>query len=170
MKRNLLSVLILALLVVNIVLTGIMMFSVVGTSKKTSALVTDIATILQLEVGSAKGEGKEGINIEDIEMYNIEDSMTIHLKTAEDGKDHYCIVSVSLSVNTKHKDYKEYGSTISNYESLIKGEIDQVIGSYTKEEAEANKEAIADEILTRIQNLYDSTFIVDVVFNGWNLS
>ena len=57
-----------------------------------------------------------------------------------------------------------------NYESLIKGEVDQVIGAYTKEEAEANKEAIADEILTRIQELYDSNFIVDVVFTGWNLS
>lgn len=170
MKRNLLSVLILALLVVNIVLTAIMMFSVVGTSRKTSALVTDIATILQLEVGTANGANGEELHIEDIEMYNIDESMTIHLKTAEDGKDHYCIVSVALSVNTKHDDYKEYGATIGNYESLIKGEIDKVIGSYTKEEAEANKEAIADEILTRIQDLYDSTFIVDVVFNGWNLS
>ena len=79
-------------------------------------------------------------------------------------------MSVALSVNTKHEDYKQYGATIANYESLIKGEVDQVIGSYTKEEAEANKEAIADEILTRIQDLYDSTFIVDVVFTGWNLS
>lgn len=170
MKRNLLSVLILALLVVNIVLTAIMMFSVVGTSKKTSALVTDIATILHLEVGTANGEGTEDLNIADIEMYSIEESMTIHLKTAEDGEDHYCVVSVALSVNTKHKDYKKFGTTIGNYESLIKGEIDQVIGNYTKAEAEANKDAIADEILTRIQNLYDSTFIVDVSFTGWNLS
>lgn len=170
MKRNLLSVLVLALLVVNIVLTAILMFSVVGTNNKVAALVTDIGTILQLEIGGANGEGGKELNIEDIEMYNIEESMTIHLKTAEDGKDHYCIVSVALSVNTKHEDYKGYGTTIGNYESLIKSEIDQVIGSYTKEEAEANKEAIADEILTRIQELYDSTFIVDVVFNGWNLS
>lgn len=169
MKRNLLSVLILALLVVNIVLTGVMMFSVVGTSRKTSALITDIATILQLELGNADSK-KEEYKIEDIEMYNISDSMTIHLKTTGDGKDHYCIVSVALSVNTKHKDYKEYGDTIANYESLIKSEIDKVIGNYTKEEAEAQKEEIADEILARIQNLYDSNFIVDVVFNGWNLS
>lgn len=170
MKRNLLSVLILALLVVNIVLTAVLMFSVVGTNNKVAALVTDIGTILQLDMGTADGEGKEELHVEDIEMYNIADSMTIHLKTAEDGKDHYCIVSVALSVNTKHEDYKKHGGTIGNYESLIKGEVDQVIGAYTKEEAEANKEAIADEILTRIQDLYDSTFIVDVVFTGWNLS
>ena len=172
MKRNLLSVLILALLVVNIVLTGIMMFSVVGTSKKTAALVTDIATILQLEVGTADGEGKEDLNVDDIEMYNIiaDPPLAIHLRTAEDGRDHYCIVSVALSMNKKHDDYKKYSGKLAAYESLIKGEVDQVIGNYTKEEAEANKEAIADEILTRIQDLYDSTFIVDVVFTGWNLS
>lgn len=169
MKRNLLSVLVLALLVVNIVLTAILMFSVVGTNNKVASLVTDIGTILQLEMGGANGEAEE-LHVEDIEMYNIPESMTIHLKTAEDGKDHYCIVSVALSVNTKHDDYKKHGETIGNYESLIKGEVDQVIGNYTKEEAEANKEAIADEILTRIQELYDSTFIVDVVFTGWNLS
>lgn len=173
MKRNLLSVLILALLVVNIVLTGIMMFSVVGTSKKTAALVTDIATILQLEVGTADGEGKEDLNVDDIEMYNIitdDDPMAIHLRTAEDGRDHYCIVSVALSMNKKNADYKKYSGKLADYESLIRGEVDQVIGNYTKEEAEANKEAIADEILTRIQDLFDSTFIVDVVFTGWNLS
>lgn len=170
MKRNLLSVMILALLVVNIVLTSVLMFSVVGTNNKVAALVTDIGTILQLEVADENGGKNEQLNIGDIEMYNIEDSMTVHLKTAEDGKDHYCLVSVSLSINTKHEDYKKYGSTISNYESLIKGEIDRVIGSYTKEEAEANKEEIAEEILLRIQDLYGSTFIADVVFNGWNLS
>ena len=121
MKRNLLSVLVLALLVVNIVLTAVLMFSVVGTNNKVAALVTDIGTILQLDMGTANGEGNEELNMADIEMYNIADSMTIHLKTAEDGKDHYCIVSVALSVNTKNADYKQYGATIANYESLQNG-------------------------------------------------
>ena len=43
MKKNLLSILILSLLVVNIVMTAIMLFSVIGTNKKTAAIVTDIA-------------------------------------------------------------------------------------------------------------------------------
>ncbi len=170
MKRNLLSVLILALLVVNIVLTAIMMFSMVGTNKKTAALVTDIATVLKLELGTGDGEGEGELNVGDIEMYNIQDSMVVRLHSSGDGKDHYCVVSVALSVNKTHEDYKTYGATIANYESLIKGEIDQVISGYTKEEAEVNKEAISEEILTRIQEVYDSTFIVDVVFTAWNLS
>ena len=42
MKKNLISIIILALLIVNIVLTAIMMFSVTGTATKTSALVDNI--------------------------------------------------------------------------------------------------------------------------------
>ena len=39
MKKNLMTVLILALLVVNIVLTSVMLVSIVGTNKKTAQLV-----------------------------------------------------------------------------------------------------------------------------------
>ena len=46
MKKNLISIIILALLVVNIVLTAIMMFSVTGAANKTAALVDNIATAL----------------------------------------------------------------------------------------------------------------------------
>ena len=46
MKKNLLSIIILALLVVNIVLSAIMMISVTSASKKTAALVSDISTII----------------------------------------------------------------------------------------------------------------------------
>ena len=48
MKKNLLSVLILALLVVNIVLTTIMMLSITKTNSKTAELVTNIATVMNL--------------------------------------------------------------------------------------------------------------------------
>ena len=57
MKKNLLSIIILALLVVNIVLSAIMMISVTSASKKTAALVSDISTIIGLEInGLPKSE------------------------------------------------------------------------------------------------------------------
>ena len=46
MKKNLISVIILALLIVNVVLTAIMMFSVTSASRKTAALVDNIAWFL----------------------------------------------------------------------------------------------------------------------------
>ena len=58
MKKNLISIVILALLIVNIVLTAIMMFSVTSASKKTAALVDNISKALDLEL-AANGNGEE---------------------------------------------------------------------------------------------------------------
>lgn len=44
------TVLILALLVVNIVLTSVMLVSIVGTNKKTAQLVDNITTAMNLEL------------------------------------------------------------------------------------------------------------------------
>ena len=54
MKKNLISIVILALLIVNIVLTAVMMFSVTSTNKKTAALVTDVAAAINLDLGGKK--------------------------------------------------------------------------------------------------------------------
>ena len=50
MKKNLMTVLILALLIVNIALTGVMLVSIVGTNKKTAQLVDNITTAMNLEL------------------------------------------------------------------------------------------------------------------------
>ena len=51
MKKNLVSIIILALLIVNIILTSVMLFSVTGTMKKTASLIDGIAMALSLELG-----------------------------------------------------------------------------------------------------------------------
>ncbi|MBQ7065655.1 MAG: flagellar basal body-associated FliL family protein [Lachnospiraceae bacterium] len=170
MKKNLISILILALMVVNVVLTAITMFSVTSTNKKTAALVNDIASVLSLELSSTQGADGENtevvVSMEDTVPYAIEDEMTIMLKQGEDGKDHYAVVSVSLAMNSKDKDYKTYGETIGDNVSLIKGEINDVFASHTLEEARGNEEQIQGEILTRIQEMFDSQFVYKVTFSS----
>ena len=99
MKKNLISIVILALLIVNIVLTAIMMFSVTSTNKKTAALVTDIASAISLDLGSNEVEEEvEAVPMENIVPYTIAD-MTIPLRKGEDEKDHYALLSVILSAS-----------------------------------------------------------------------
>ena len=50
MKKNLLSIVILGLLIVNVVLTSVMLFSVTGTMKKTATLIDSISVALKLEM------------------------------------------------------------------------------------------------------------------------
>ena len=89
MKKNLISVLILALLVVNLVLTSIMMFSTMSSVKKTSALVTSIASVLNIELsGESEEAGETEVKLNDLVTHDIPDDLTIPLKKGEDGKDH----------------------------------------------------------------------------------
>lgn len=170
MKKNLLSILILALLIVNIVLTAVMMFSVTGASKKTTALVTDIASVLKLELGEAgEGEEAEAVPLKQTDVHPLPEPMTITLQGAEGEKEHYCIVSVALSLNMKDKGYKTFGDaeTMSSYHPLITSEIADVISSYTLEELKmpSAQEEARKELLSRIQKLFDSTFIYNVSFS-----
>lgn len=169
MKKNLISILILALLVVNLILTAVMMFSTMSSVKKTNALVTSIASVLNIELEGDTETSTEDdgtVSIADTATHDIEDSLTISLKKGEDGKDHYCVVNVSLMMNTKSEDYATYGATIGDNDSLFKSIIIEVIGSYTIDEAQSDPEALRDAILARIQEAYGSTFIYKVAFSN----
>lgn len=168
MRKNMLSILILALLIVNIVLTAIMMFSVTGTAKKTSALIDDISAAINLDLKNQSATSTSAVvvdvPIEDIQVYAIPDELTIPLTKGADGKKHYFLVAVSLSLNTKHADYKKLQPSVETQVDLIKGEIISVIGSHTLEEIQDSPDAVRMEILKRIQTLFDSQFIFNVTF------
>ncbi len=162
------SVIILALVAVNVVLTGIIMFSTVSANRKTIALVDDIAAILNLELESNSSAeevaAEEMVLPENSEVYDIADPMTVALKDSGDGKDHYALCSVSFSINTQHEDYKTYQPMLAAKESKIKSEIIEVVGGYTKEQAQADVHEIEQAILSKVQAMFDSTFVYEAYF------
>lgn len=166
MKKNLMSIIILALVVVNLVLTAIIMFSVVSANRKTVALVDNIAAILDLEMndGSAEEEGSTAVSVTDTQVYDIADSMTIALRPSSDGTDHYALVEVSFSLNKTSEDFETYQPLLAERESKIKSEIIDVIGSYTKEEAMADIPGLQAAILQKVQNLFGSDFVYEAYF------
>ncbi len=169
MKRNLLSILILALLIVNIALTTVMMITVNNTSAKTAALVNDIAGVLNLEVNgpvSNYSSAGEDISLADTVTYDIAEPMTIPLAIGEDGASHFAVVSVSISMDGTDKEFKKYGvEGIASRQSLIKSEITEVFGEYTLEEARVDIDSLKKKILERLQQLFDSNFIYKVSFS-----
>lgn len=167
MKRNLLSVIILALTVVNIAMTAFMMFTVIPANKKTIALVGDVASAMQLELSDPNlvAGAEQAVSVEDTVTYDIVDQMTISLRRGEDGKDHYAILSVSLCMNSKSDDYKTYGADIASKESMIKNEVNEAIGSLTYDECQAMTTAeIQSAVLQKVQTMYGSDFIYKIVF------
>lgn len=176
MKRNLLSILILALLIVNLVMTAFMMLSVMSTNSKTAKLVSDIAAALELETGTnASGESAgfgtdpTTISISDTATYDLsgDDEMTIALKTGDDAAQHYALVDITLSMNTASEDYATYGTSesLDSLKGRIKSVVQSVVGSYTFDDANNNQDAISKEILSQLQDMYGSDFIYDVSFS-----
>lgn len=169
MKKNLLTVLMLALLIVNLVLTSIMMFSVMGANKKTAELVTNIATVMNLELGIPGESEAEEVSMKDTAVYALEGKMTIPLLAEEgDKKQSYIIFSAALSMNTKNKDYKSYGTNIEEKESLIKDAITSVVSSHTESECRNDLEGLKAEILQALQDMFQSDFIYQVAISEVN--
>lgn len=168
MKKNLLSLIILSLLIVNIALTAIMAFSVMKTNDATSKIVTDIASIVNVELDKKNNAESDGsVSLKDTDVYTIEDQFQVSLLPDEgETKTKYCIVKVSISMNKKHPDYSK-NKNLADNEALISSEITSVIGSYTYSEAQVSREQMLDEILQRIQELYGSDFIYKVSFSSF---
>ena len=175
MKRNMLSILILALLVVNLVMYAIMLLSVMSTNSKTAKIISDVATALQLENGDMKSDnaatGRESGDIPVSESAYFElsgdDEMTIALKIGADGKQHYALVDIVLSMDTKNEDYATYGTSnsLTTLKGKIKSVVQNVVGGYTMDDANNNEETIKKEILKQLQQMYGSEFIYDVSFS-----
>ncbi|WP_026515792.1 flagellar basal body-associated FliL family protein [Butyrivibrio sp. MC2021] len=172
MKKNLLSIIILALLVVNLAMSGFMLLSVMSTNSQTTKLISDIAAALELEASGGAGGGFAGSAV-DVGVANLatfeltgDDKMTINLKAGADGKTHYMVVEVVFSLNTANADYATLGSSesMAGKKSLIKAKVQEVLSSHTMEEIQTNESTVKDEILEAVQDLFGSNFIYDVSF------
>lgn len=170
MKKNLLSVLILVLMIVNIALSAVMMTNVISTNQKTAELMDSIGMAMNLELYTP-GAGPE-VALADTATY-VMDQMQIPLaySTNADGtvndKQIYLVFDISLLMDKTHEDYANYSSTISDYDSVIKDKVAQVVSNYTEEECRASFTGdIRNEILKAIQDLFESQFIYGITLSN----
>ncbi len=171
MKKNLMSVLILALVVANLVLTAILMISVVPQTKKANQLITKVCSAIDLELEGGKDNSSINIPMERLETISIDDgaSMTINLKDSGDGEGHYAVISVALAVDNKSDGYKTFGvEGVTAKKDIIKDVVNKVVTGYTLEEMKADQTKAQDEILSRLRRMFDSDFIVSVAFPTYN--
>lgn len=173
MKKNILTIVILALCLINMVLTSVMIFTIVPTSNKTNRLISQISSVIDLELESPEqAEEEEQIPVTEIEPYKVANgesgaSLTINLKQSKDGKDHYAMLdSVTLSVHNKSKDYKKLSKTLETSNNKILEIVTEEITKYSYDDAKDNREQMKANILKQIQNYFQSEFIVDVSFDN----
>ena len=164
MKKNLMTVIILALVFANFVLTAIMMFTIVPTTQKANEMITKVCEAIDLELNSGAATGLSNLPVDQIATYSVSGGETMTINLA-DG-DHYALVAVSLSINKESERYKEATTEIlTEQESIIKNTINQIIRQYSKEELLKDAQKAQDEICKSLQKTYGTDYIVGVNFS-----
>ncbi len=169
MKKNLMTVIILALVLVNLVLTAILAFTIIPQTRKSNQLIDKIASAIDLELEDGSSKDTAAVPVEDIEVYDIEASFTVNLSPSGDGKDHVAVFSIGLSLNTKSDGYKRIGTEgLKAKETLIKNDINTIVSGYTMEQFREDEQSVKDAILEDLQEMFGSDFIVGVSFSSVN--
>lgn len=178
MKKNLLTVITFALVIVNLALTAVLAVAIVPEVKKVDSLVSKIsdAIDLDLEAGTASDADSGTISMDQIAPYSVTGAdgtsgMTINLKKGEDGQDHYAVISVVLSLNKKSDAYATYNTeTLATYDNNLRSTITKIISSYTIDELENDQQAVLNEIKDELNKQFGSDdLIADVGFSSITL-
>ena len=166
MKKNLMSVLILALVLVNLVLTAILTITILPQTKKSNELINQVCSAINLELQSGEVTDVSQIPVDQLATYSLGTEFMVNLKDSGDGKQHIAQLSVSIYMDNENNENKTYGTEAkhSDQQNLIENEINRTVNEYTIDDMTNNQQGVQDAITKNLQKLYNSDFIVGVGF------
>ena len=128
MTKSMLNVITLALVLINLILTVILTFSLVSTNNRTNNLIKKVGQKIDLDSAGMAANGSQtgtSVNIDDIEYIEVTsgDSSNITVSYTDSGKTHYVVLKVTLGLNKKATDYSAKSTSINNGIKLIVSQI-----------------------------------------------
>ncbi len=167
MKKSMLNVITLALVLINLVLTVLLTFSLVSTNNKTNNLITKVSQIIDLDVGGISSDTATkaaSSAIDDTTYIDVtnNDSSDITISYTDSGKTHYVVLNVSIGLNTKSKDYETKSATVQNGMKIIVSQVTTEALKYSYNEVTANKTVIEKNLLTYLQDQFQTDMIQSV--------
>ncbi|MGN0155199.1 MAG: flagellar basal body-associated protein FliL [Lachnospiraceae bacterium] len=164
MKKNLITVIILAICVVNLILNVMLVFVCMPSAKKTNNLITEIASVLNLELES--NDGQPTVALENMATYNVE-AQVINLKDDGSGTNHYIQVGLTLELDNSSEDYEQLNTVLTDAGGAVFDEARNVIQNYTYAEVtdQEVQEKIKKQILSNLQKKYATQCIYNVSFS-----
>ena len=168
MKKNLMTLIILALVVVNLVMTAVMMFVMVPQTQRANEMITKVCEAIDLELNSGAATGLSNLPVDRVEPYDVAagETLTVNLKGGG-----YAVVGVTISVDNESETYTEKNGIeyLSTKESIIKGSIIEIIGNYTKEELGESRDGVKAELLKTLKKTFGADYVVGVDFTKFTM-
>lgn len=167
MKKNILTIVIMAATLINLILSAVLVFSVMPAMNKTSNLVDKVASVIDLEIEDANGES-QSYTMNDLLPYTItyETSVKINLAQGSDTKAHYAVLDgIVVWLNQNAEDYADVNTTITQTDAYVQDIVKETIAKYTIEQIDQDK--IKQEAVKKLQEKYDTKAIVNVSLTGF---
>ena len=166
MKKSMLNVITLALVLINLVLTVLLTFSLVSTNNRTNNLIKKVGEIIDLDAANGSQTGS-AVNIDDIEYVEVKsgDSTNITVSYTDSGKTHYVVFKVTLGLNKKAKDYSTKSTSINNGMKLIVSQITNEALKYSYNTVTTNKTTIEKNLLSTLQDQFETEAICSVTLS-----
>ncbi len=168
MKKNLITVLILALCIINLVFNILLVFTFVPSVKKTNKLVGDIMAVLDLEISSQNG-GNGGFDVSNLSPFQLEQSNPINLAADGSGSLHVVQYGLTINLDKTAADYNAVVNNLTNSTSLLYDMTRNIIGKYTYEQViDVNvQNQIKAEILAALKETFNTECIYSISFYNW---
>ncbi|MCH5251977.1 MAG: hypothetical protein J1F22_03285 [Lachnospiraceae bacterium] len=166
MKKNILTIVIMASTLINLILSAVLVFSVMPAMNKTSNLVDKVASVIDLEIEDEADKGQD-YTIADLVTYPIEYDTSVKINLLKEGNEsHYAILDgIVISFNTKADDYESVYESVQNASVYIEDIVSETIGSYTY--SNINEAQVKAEAIKKIQERYNTKSIVEISLPGF---
>ena len=99
MKKNLITVIILALVVVNLVLTAVLTITIIPETQKANELITKVCSAIDLDLQAGDTAGSLSIDVADMVDYPVNGGETLTINLV----DGYAVLGISLSLDSTMK-------------------------------------------------------------------
>lgn len=164
MKKNLITVIILALCVVNLILNIMLVFVCMPSAKKTNNLISEIASVLNLEL--EKEKNTPAVALENMGTYTVE-AQVVNLKDDGSGDSHYVQVGITLELDKSSKDYEQLNTVLQESGAAVFDETRNVVQNYTYSEVsnQDTQNDIKEKILENLKQKYATDCIYNVSFS-----
>lgn len=167
MKKNLITVIILAICLINLAFNVILVFVFMPSASKTNKLITDIATVLDLEIKSQKEDN--AVDLSTIEPFTYENPAAINLADDGSGTMHVLKYDLTINLNTKASDYKDVEKNLQKMESTVQDTVRNIIAQYNFAQVNDVKirKQIKDDVLIALRKTFNTECIYSIDFSVW---
>lgn len=164
MKKNILTVVIMATSVINLVLTIVLIFSVMPAMNKTSNLIDKVASVIDLEIENPDQDNS--YSMEDLDPFTIsyeaKETLNLQKDEGDDAAHYFQLGGLVISFNMLAEDYDSISEQVKTNSVYAEDAIKSTISSYSK--ANFDQAKIRTECVKKLQEMYNTKCIVDVTF------